>query len=380
MGESEPRPVPHDESGPDLFTWSPPRVKASSNPVVWNHSVTLVDDPTRPGEPPADVAIDIAVQRSAADRVYRGVSYAAGSTTLVIMALIGLFLVVRSVPAFRHMGWNFFTETRWLPTNVGGRFGVAALLLGTGVIAVTALVFAVPLSIGCALFVTEYAPRRIRRALTSLIDLLAAVPSLIYGIWGASVLQGQVVHVSKFLADHLSWFPPFHVTSQNPNGGTTLTDFASSAFLASIVVALMILPICTAVMREVFSQAPPGEKEGALALGGTRWGVIRDVVLPFGRGGMIGGSMLGLGRALGETVAVALIIAPTDRVHDLLQILKTGGNSIAATIARSWSESQGVATSALMAAGLVLFAVTLVVNSLASSIVARSRSGAATEI
>lgn len=335
-------------------------------------------DPATPD--PDEIPIEIEVRRASADRVYRIVSYTGGSITLALMGLIGVFLVVRSAPAFRHMGWAFFTETRWAPSPVGGTFGVAALLLGTVVIAATALVLSVPLSIGCALFITEYAPRRLRTWLTSLIDLLAAVPSLVYGIWGASILQRHVVDLSKFLSDHFGWFPPFHVTSQNPNGTTSLSDFASSAFLASLVVALMILPICTAVMREVFSQAPPGEKEGALALGGTRWGVIRDVVLPFGRGGMIGGSMLGLGRALGETVAVALIIAPTDRVKDLLELLRTGGNSIAATIARSWSESSGVATSALMAAGLVLFAVTLVVNSAASAVVARSRSGAATEI
>ena len=327
-----------------------------------------------------DQPIQISTERSTADRVYRGVGLSAGSMTLLLMAMIGILLMWRSSDALRSRGLSFFTETRWLPTATGGTFGVAGLLLGTALIAIVALLFAVPIAMGTALFITEFAPRRIQRVLTSVIDVLAAVPSLIYGIWGATVLQGGEVNVARFLATHFAWFPPFHVSTQQ---GAKLTpvDFAASGFLAGIVVALMILPICTAVMREVFAQAPPGEKEGALALGGTRWGVIRDVVVPFGKGGIIGGSMLGLGRALGETIAVASIISPTFAVHDLLQTLKTGGNSIAALIALRWGEQQnGLTGSALMAAGLVLFAVTLIVNAAASFVVSRSRSGSATEI
>jgi phosphate transport system permease protein len=328
-----------------------------------------------------DVPIDIAVSRGRSDRAYRGVSYVAGSTTLALMALIGLFLVLRGWPAMHYMGWSFFTEARWEPTPAGGVFGVAALLLGTAIIAVVALALSVPIAIGTALFITEFAPSWMRKPLTSLVDLLAAVPSLIYGIWGAAVLQPKEVYFSRFLAAHVGWFPGFHTTSVTGSGPTNLADFASSGFLAGIVVALMILPISAAVMREVFSQAPAGEKEGALALGGTRWGVIRDVVLPFGRGGIIGGSMLGLGRALGETIAVAIIVSRSTKVGDLLQVLKTGGNSIAANIARTWAESgPGIPTSALMAAGLVLFVVTLIVNAGAGFVVGRSRSGAATEI
>jgi phosphate transport system permease protein len=322
-----------------------------------------------------DVPIAIAVRRSSADRAYRASAYVAGTITLGLMGLIALFLVLRSTAAFRAQGWTFFTETRWLPTVNGGHFGIAAVLLGTTLIAVTALVLAVPVAVATALFITEYAPRWLRGPLTSVVDLLAAVPSLIFGIWGAKVLESKTVHLSRFLADHAAWFPAFRTS-----GPHDLGVFASSGFLAGIVVALMILPISTAVMREVFSQAPPGEKEGALALGGTRWGVIRDVVLPFGKGGIIGGAMLGLGRALGETIAVALIVSRTTRVNDLLQLLKTGGNSIAAQIARGWSEANGVQQSALMAAGLVLFAVTLIVNAGASFVVSRTRSGAATEI
>lgn len=331
-----------------------------------------------------DRAIELETRRSGPDRVYRSVVRAAGASTLVLMVAIGFFLTIRAVPAFRHAGWSFFTETAWSPTPTGGRFGVAALLLGTVLIALVAMAIAVPISIGTALFITEYSPAWLRRPLTSLIDLLAAIPSLIYGIWGATVLQGKVVPVSKFLHDHLGWFPPFRVSTVEIDGervAPTLGDYAASTFLAGIVVALMVLPLATAVMREVFAQAPPGEKEGALALGGTRWGVISHVVLPFGRGGIIGGSMLGLGRALGETVAVALIINPRTEVRDLLQILRSAGNSIAALIANGWAEGlEGMTLNAMMAAGLVLFALTLAVNAVASIVVARSRSGGATEI
>jgi len=360
-----------------VFTSGSTARKLRSICVVSTVRVSAADSPLTLAD---DVPIDIEVSRSSSDRVYRGVSYAAGATTLLLMALIAFFLVKSGWQAIHYAGWSFLTETRWVPTPGGGTFGVAALLLGTVIIAVIALALAVPIAIGVALFITEFAPQWVRRPLTSLVDLLAAVPSLIYGIWGAIILQPKEIYVSRFLAAHVAWFPPFHTTSVTGHGTTTLSDFASSGFLAGIVVALMILQVSAAVMREVFAQAPPGEKEGALALGGTRWGVIRDVVLPFGRGGIVGGSMLGLGRALGETIAVALIVSRSTQTHDLLEVLKSGGNSIAATIARTWSEASGMSTSALIAAGLVLFVVTLVVNAAAAVVVSRSRSGVATEI
>jgi phosphate transport system permease protein len=173
----------------------------------------------------------------------------------------------------------------------------------------------------------------------------------------------------------MGWVPFFHVDDQY---GTSLGIFPSSTFVSGVIVSLMVIPICTAVMREVFSQAPPGEREGAMALGGTRWGVVRDVVLPFGRGGIIGGSMLGLGRALGETIAVTLIISPAFTAK--WSILDQGSNSIAALIALKFSESSSFGISALMAAGLALFIITLLVNAVASTVVSKSRSGASTEI
>jgi phosphate transport system permease protein len=200
------------------------------------------------------------------------------------------------------------------------------------------------------------------------------VPSIIYGLWGRYYFTPKVIPFSHWLATHLGFIPFFHVKDAQS------ASYAGSTLIAGLVVGLMIVPICTAVMREVFSQAPPGEKEGALALGGTKWSVIKTVVLPFGKGGIIGGSMLGLGRALGETIAVTMIISPTFDPHALVHVLPTGANSIASMIALRFSESNDFGISALMAAGLTLFVLTLIVNAFAAVIVSRSRSGSATEI
>jgi phosphate transport system permease protein len=206
---------------------------------------------------------------------------------------------------------------------------------------------------------------------------MAAVPSVVYGLWGVFFLQEAIIPVSRWISTYFAWIPVFAVTDAD---GKTLTDasaFTSSAFIAGVVVALMVVPTQTSIMREAFMQAPAGEREAAYALGSTRWGMIVAVVLPFGRGGIIGGTMLGLGRALGETIAVYMIISPIFFIN--WQVLKTGGNSVSALIALRYGEASEFGLSALMAAGLVLFLITLVVNFTASSIVARSRSGAESE-
>lgn len=308
-------------------------------------------------------------RRSSADRAYRATAKAAGLATLALLVLIGLFLFLRAIPALQRAGFSFLTAFEWQPDVPGGRFGIAAVMYWTTVIALVALAIAVPVALGTALFVTEYAPRKIRKTLTSMVDLMAAVPSLIYGMWGFFFLQPKMVGLSAWLSEHLGFIPVFAV--KRP-------VYASSAFIAGTVVSLMVLPITTSVIREVFSQTPPGEKEAALALGSTRWGMIRAVVLPFGRGGIIGGSMLGLGRALGETIAVAIIISPTFLVSP--RILESGANSVASLIALRFGEAKGDGLPALMAAGLTLFLVTLCINSLAALIVSRSRSGKGLEI
>ena len=310
------------------------------------------------------------------DRIFRGGISASGVAVLVIMALVGVFLTLRALQALSQAGLSFITTQAWEPD--GGNFGIAAVLTGTFLIAITAIFFAVPLSTGVALYISEYSPRRIRQTLISLVDLMAAVPSVVFGLWGFFFLQGQIIGLARWLSTYLGWIPFFSVDGSDPDDPlSTATVFTSSTFIAGIVVALMVAPITTSVMREVFSQAPVGEREGAYALGATKWGMIRSVVLPFGKGGMIGGTMLGLGRALGETIAVFMIISPVFLIQP--HILQNGTNSISALIALRYGEATPFGTSALMAAGLALFLITLVVNFIASSIVARSRSGASTD-
>lgn len=306
------------------------------------------------------------------DLAFRRVTTAAGSIVLGIMLLVGLFLLYQGYNALEVAGGNFFTEVKWDPNSE--EFGIAAVLTGTILVALTAIFFAVPLALGTALYISEYAPAQIKRGLVTLVDLMAAVPSVVFGLWGVFFLTPAILPVSEWISTYFGWIPIFAVEGFDPSDPlATPTVFTASTFIAGIVVALMVAPITSSIMREVFSQAPLGEREGALALGATRWGMIRSVVLPFGRGGMIGGTMLGLGRALGETIAVFLIISPVFVIQT--RILEKGSNSISALIALRYSEASAFEISALMAAGLALFLMTLVINFAASSIIARSRSG-----
>jgi len=249
---------------------------------------------------------------------------------------------------------------------------------GTISIAFVAIAFSFPVASATALFISEIAPTRVKKTLIALVDLMAAVPSVVFGLWGVYLLEGQIAGLSRWLSTWLSWIPLFRVTGADPtNPLANETVYTASTFAAGIVVGLMVMPIQCSVMREVFSQAPPGEREGAFALGATRWGMVRAVVLPFGRGGMIGGTMLGLGRAMGETIAVLLIISPRFEVSG--QILEAGSNSVSSLIALRYTEASGFGLSALFAAGLALFCLTLVINFTASAFVARSRSGASSD-
>lgn len=318
----------------------------------------------------------LASARDVQDLVFRGYSWTVGIVVVAIMASVGLFLAIRASSALKVAGWSFFTEQTWEPEI--GKFGIVAVMFGTVQIALIALVISVPLGIGAALFISEVARGRLKQTLISLVDLMAAVPSVVFGLWGIFFLTAQVIPVSRWLATWFGWIPLFRVDGYDPTdplAGANL--FTSSPFIAGIVVALMVVPTQCSVMREAFSQAPVGEREGAFALGATRWGMIRSVVLPFGKGGMIGGTMLGLGRALGETIAVYMIISPVFEIQ--WQPLRTNGNSVSALIAMRYGEASDRALSALMAAGLALFVLTLIVNFTASSIVARSRSGAESE-
>jgi phosphate transport system permease protein len=308
--------------------------------------------------------------------VFRGILRGGGGLVLAIMLLVGGFLTYRAWQALSVAKWDFVTTEAWEPE--GGHFGIAAVLVGTVLIAMVAIVFAVPLALGTALYISEYAPPRIRQTLISVVDLMAAVPSVVYGLWGLFFFQGHVVTVSRWISTYFGWIPLFKVDGADPKDPlATATVYTSSTFIAGMVVSLMVAPIICSVVREVFSQAPVGEREGAYALGANRWGMIRSVVLPFGKGGMIGGTMLGLGRALGETIAVYLIISPVFVIQP--HILQNGTSSVSSLIALRYGEASPMGMSALMAAGLALFLMTLVVNFAASSIVARSRSGATSD-
>jgi phosphate transport system permease protein len=310
------------------------------------------------------------------DRIFRGTNYLAGFVVLGIMAAVGVFLLVEAWQAISSQGVSFLTTQEWQPDRQ--KFGIAAVLLGTGLIALVAVGVAMPVAMGTSLFITDIAPPRVRGWLVAMVDLMAAVPSVVYGLWGLFFFQGGVISLSRWLSTWFGWIPIFAVDGVDPNSPLpNATVYTASTFIAGLVVALMVMPIQCSVMREVFSQVPIGEREGAYALGGTRWGVIRTVSMPFARGGIIGGTMLGLGRALGETIAVVLIISPRFDLN--FHVLEAGGNSVSSLIALRYTEASDFSLSALFAAGLALFAMTLAVNFTASWFVARSRSGASSE-
>ncbi len=295
---------------------------------------------------------------------------------LVITGGVGLFLGWQAYPTLNRYGLDFFTESQWAPdVDV---LGIAAVLVGTISVATVAMIIAFPLALLTALYISEYAPARIKPTLVSLVDLMAAVPSVVYGLWGALLIMPHAADLAIWMDRNFGWIPFFDVQGGNPDSATpALARYGFSAFCAGIAVAMMVMPMACAVMRQVFSQTPAGEKEAALALGATRWGVIRSVVIPFGRGGIIGGTMLGLGRAMGETIAVVLIISPAFEIKP--RVLEAGGNTVSSLIAGRFGDASASQLSALLAAGLVLFVITLIVNTLAAVIVNRSRSGADTD-
>jgi phosphate transport system permease protein len=322
----------------------------------------------------ADVprTIDPALPR--VDKVFHGAARAIGITVLVIMGAIGLFLGWQSIPTFSRYGLGFFTENQWQPEK--DIIGISAVLLGTFTIALVAITIAFPLALSSAIYISEYAPPKLKSLLVSLVDLMAAVPSIIWGLWGFFLIQPKAIHLAHWFHSHMGWVPFFHVDTDPDASSWAQSRYAASAFIAGIAVAMMIVPMAAAIMRQVFSQAPVGEREAALGLGATKWGMIRSVVLPFGRGGIIGGSMLALGRALGETIAVVLIISPAFDIK--FRPLEVGTESVSALIAGRFGEATSNQLSALLTAGFVLFVITLIINTFAAMIVSRSRSGAQT--
>lgn len=303
------------------------------------------------------------------DRIFRGVVTAGGFTSFIVLGLITLFLWLQSSDVFSTFGLGFITGEIWTPdvpgTDDKGSFGIGAMLVGTLITSVIALVFAVPVAVGLALFLTQYAPSFLRGPLTVLVDLMAAIPSIVYGLWGYFVLMPHAIYWAKLLHKWFGWIPLFDVPAP---------IFERSPFIAGLVLAVMIVPIITAVSREVFSQAPRDRIEAAYALGASKWAAIRAVVIPHGRPGVVGGAMLGLGRALGETVAVYLVL---NIVFDInLKILASAGGSVASMIVNKFGEATEFEIQGLMAAGLVLFTLTLAVNFMADLIVRFAGKGA----
>ncbi|WP_286198997.1 phosphate ABC transporter permease subunit PstC [Mycolicibacterium sp. ELW1] len=298
------------------------------------------------------------------DRIFRGLSEGSGVLVIALIAAIGLFLVWRAVPALGRNDVNFFTYGgNWVTTDTAHmKFGILDLLQVTVFVSLFALVLAMPVALGIAIFLTQYAPRRVAGPLGYMVDLLAAVPSIIYGVWGLYVLAPVLKPLAMWLNGNLSWLFLFDTGNASVAGGGTI-------FTAGIVLAVMILPIITAVSREVFVQTPRGQIEAALALGATRWEVVRTTVLPFGLSGYISGAMLGLGRALGETIALLIILRGTQKAFGWS--LFDAGYTFASKIASAASEfNDQYKAGAYIAAGLVLFILTFVVNSAARAAVA----------
>jgi phosphate transport system permease protein len=303
------------------------------------------------------------------DKVFRGVVTGGGLSSLVILGLILGFLLYNGFSTLRQQGIRFLTGSDWqaVVSDSGkldlanSHFGIAAMLVGTMIIAVIAIVVGVPVSVGAAIYLTFYAPEAIKKIMVTAIDLMAAFPSVLFGLWGFFVLENSAEYWAKLLTKYFGWIPflklPAPYVSRSP-------------FIAGLVLAIMIIPIVTSVSREIFSQTPLDRVQAAYALGGTKFAMLRAVAFPYARSGIVGGVMLGLGRAMGETVAVYTVLNIVYQVN--WHILFSAGGNVASMILLKFGEASPYEVKALMAAGLVLFILTLIVNSLANVIVSRT--------
>ncbi|NIL75188.1 MULTISPECIES: phosphate ABC transporter permease subunit PstC [Rhodococcus] len=298
------------------------------------------------------------------DRIFSTLATGSGVFIIALIAAIGVFLLWRAIPALSNNTVNFLTYNgQWNTSDTSAMvFGIRDLFLVTATVSIFALILAMPVALGIAIYLTHYAPKRVAGPLGYVIDLLAAVPSIVFGLWGLYVLAPAISPFAEWLNENLSWFPLFATGSVSIAGGGTI-------FTGGIVLAVMILPIIAAVTREVFVQTPRGQIEAALALGATRWEVVRTTVIPFGKSGFVSGSMLGLGRALGETIALYIIIRSVQSTFGWT--LFDGGSTFATKIALAAGEfNNQLQAGAYIAAGLVLFVLTFVVNAGARAAIA----------
>ncbi len=303
----------------------------------------------------------------AANKIFFGLSAASASLILVVLAAVATFLLLEAWPALTDSSGDYLDKVAWISPEKGQSLIEIAgyLIFGTVLISTVALLIATPLSIGIALFISHYAPRRLATGLAYMVDLLAAIPSVVYGLWGGMVLVPFLQPFYQWLADWFGWFPLFA-----PAEDGTVSATGRVALSASIVLAIMVIPIITAVTREVFLQTPKLHEEAALAMGATRWEMVRMAVFPFGRSGIVGATMLGLGRALGETMAVYMILS-VGLSYSWSLLNASSHNTIASYIAAQFPEANTQGVSALIALGLALFVITLLVNMLARWIVSR---------
>ena len=325
------------------------------------------DGAPTPADEPGSSGLQGGAHHQIADRVFRSLAVGSGFLITLVIALIAAFLLAQAIPSLAKNTANFFTYTGpWVTSGTELTFGIPQLFYATVVVSVIALLLAMPIALGITIFLTEYAPKRLVGPITYTVDLLAAVPSIVYGLWGILVLGPALVPVNEWLVGNLGFLPFFQQPTQVANmstGGTLLT--------ASIVLAVMILPIITAVTREVFMQTPKGHREAALALGATKFEVVKLAVMPFGFSGYISGAMLGLGRALGETMALLLIISTVGPMNFNLM---ESGETFATKIANNAAEFDSPAkTGAYISAGLTLFVLTFIVNAAARAVVGRKK-------
>ena len=296
------------------------------------------------------------------DKVFRGVVTGGGMVSLVLLGLIGFFLIYNGFEAIRNAGFAFLTGFDWVDAvpenNQPASYGIGAMLYGTIVTGILALIMGVPIAVGTALFLSYYAPEWLKKPMVVVVDVMAAIPSIVYGLWGFFVLMPHAEYWAKLIHKYFGFIPFFDMPAP---------VFTRSPFIAGLVLAIMITPIVTAISREVFAQTPLERIQAAYALGATKWSMIKAVVFPYGRGGVVGGAMLGLGRALGETVAVYTVL---NLVYDIrIEVLLSAGGNVASMIVNKFGEADFVELQALMAAGFVLFLVTLIVNFSANYII-----------
>jgi len=322
--------------------------------------MTLLEN--RSADIPAPRVITTQPRRS--DQIFRAVVTVGGMTSLVILGLIALFLSLKGISVLQVEKFSFITESKWeVLLDAEGKvaestFGLGAMLIGTFLAAFIAVIVGVPIAVLSALYLTFYARGPVKKLLISLVDLMAAFPSLLFGFWGFIVLMGSAEYWAKLLNKYLGFIPIFDVPAP---------IFERSPFIAGLVLAIMIIPIVTAISREIFDQTPLDRVQAAYALGASKLAMIRAVVIPYGRGGVVGGAMLGLGRAMGETVAVYTVLNVVYQIN--WQVLFGAGGNVASLILLKFGEAGPDEVNALMAAGLVLFLLTLTVNAISDVLI-----------